>query len=293
MRVTFGLFMMALFGGCAQQAGPVVSKPVVSNASDITPERALALDCQRGSRTSCDAIARMLGGPSQSQPAPSPAVQEHRQTAPQPQTAAAPHARPARSVLSADAVLAQRLVRTHRYEAHEQRSSGAITGCGMLFTVGVRDDIYRNGGVIMVAGGLEVMSLRPGNIIWTVKLVPTDVIWDDAVGDGRTVVFDPPYGWLSVGSFSSAGQDATRFRCEGGGFCAAGQQGLTSAVAGLLNSPTITLGMRRSGGQLDIQGTVQGGQTSPFEQERFGRCIRGLLDQVPADPAPTSQLPRT
>ncbi len=279
----------ATLWGCA--APPQQS---VAPIQDITPERALAIDCQRGSRTSCEALARAHGGSTPTQQTTRPTISGSQTAQPAPSTQPQPAARPAPPAADPSVMtqlIADRLVGTNAVSVDEQRAAGALTGCGMVFNVGLRDHIYRGGGVVVVNGSINIQLLQNGTLIWSVKLVPTDVSWNSNTRDIQTSVFDPSYGWISAGSFSSAQNEAARFRCENGGFCAGGNANIVEAIDGIMQGGSLSFGFRRTGGTLDVQSRVLiAGQQGAAQQQRFTSCIVNLADRLqretPSGPAP-------
>lgn len=193
-------------------------------------------------------------------------------------------------------LIADQLVGTNGVSAEEQRSAGAVTGCGMVFNVGLRDHVYRNGGVIVVNGSIYVQLLNGNALVWFVKLLPTDVFWNQSIAEIQTSNFDPPYGWISAGSFSSARNEISSFRCENGGFCAGGSTNIAAAAEGVMRSESLLFGLRRPGGNLDVQGRVLfAGPQGAAQQQRFASCIVNLANRLEreAPPEPTPQRSRS
>lgn len=277
--------------GESSATSPFVPPSSPAATSAPTAEQALALDCQRGSRTSCDALARLVVGPSGAVP---PATPQSRTPSSLGPTASTP-ARPREA--DVNAVLAEVAVGTHEVAFHEQRQAGQLSGCGVIFNVGFRDTAYRNGGIVFVRGGVEILNLRPGQLIWTVKIQPTDVVWSEQANDFQIRPFSPSHAWVSVGGFSSAGSEGTQFQCDQGGFCAGGVTNLETLIPSLIDATSIQFGMRRGSGTIDATGRVNVNRNTGDrgERQRFGQCVGNLIEralsQVPPAPSPGPSPP--
>jgi len=250
---------------------------------DLNFEQRAALErlCAQSDRASCDRLANARPLVQTYNPPPfTPAGSTQTPTPASSFAAPSPRSAPDVAAVQEQAnVVLGTLVGTNEVGFQAIRADGQLRGCSMLFNVGIRDYAYRNGGVVVVRGGLDILALRPDALAWTVRIAPRDISWNSTSRNYDAAPFSPAHGWIAVSNFSSADRESRQFQCEGGGYCAAGADGIVEASTGAVSAQSLQFGFRRSGGSIDATGRVDLARTPRDlqQQAEFGRCVATLV----------------
>jgi hypothetical protein len=170
---------------------------------------------------------------------------------------------------------------TIRLEAHEQRQAGKITGCGLLFTHLFPDNAYRNGGMVLVNGGIEVMFFDK-RMVWTIKIHPNDVVQKNIGKNLDISGFTPTHAWINGGEFDSSRYEVNRTKGEDGSFIAAGGEGFFEAVELIMAADRLRFGFQRITGGIDAttEAILVSGPEDIERQARIARCVRELVQNM-------------
>ena len=168
--------------------------------------------------------------------------------------------------------------RTLRLEAYEQRQAGQISGCGLQFTHAFHDTVYRDGGLVLVSGSVELMRFGPQAVSWTIKFKLSDVMHGAGTESPNLRPFTPTNGWVTAGRFDSTRYAVNSFQCENGAFCVEGIEGAAEASNLFTEADSMRFGIQRVADGIDATTEVVlvNGPEDIERQTRAGRCLSDL-----------------
>lgn len=152
-------------------------------------------------------------------------------------------------------VLETALQGTLNVEHDYQRQRGELVGCGLVFTVGIRDWRYKAGGIVLIRGSLNFYSF-PGKVpAYVIKIQPVDIT---IMGDGFLQQDFAPvdFGYFVLGEYTTANKEIDSFQCEKGGYCATinafeNLDMIEAVISGLMLNQ-MKVAYTREGGQSDV-----------------------------------------
>jgi hypothetical protein len=153
------------------------------------------------------------------------------------------------------------------------RSSGAVIGCEVLYTVGYEDYVSRNGAMVLMRGSLAVTrTAQPQD-------APIDVILKAAVLDfnGDTFAAAPMHSaFLMAAGRSQAGKDISAFPCEDEGLCSVyhGDAELARAIGA-----AFAVSYRRASDGGGVAVPVNLARTRPQVSADFAACAQALTGE--------------
>jgi hypothetical protein len=155
----------------------------------------------------------------------------------------------------------------------EWKSSGAVIGCEVLYTIGYEDHVNRNGAMVLMRGSLSI------NRAVQTRDAPADVILKAAAldFDGDTFTAAPMHSaFLAAGGRSYADKDVSAFPCEDEGLCSVyhADAELTRAIG-----EGFAISYRRSRNDGDVTVPVNLARTRPQVSAGFVSCARLLTGE--------------
>jgi hypothetical protein len=154
-------------------------------------------------------------------------------------------------------------------QLNQRKSSGELTGCEVLYTVGYEDHIYRNGEMVLLRGSVSIN--RPIEKMETLPYVILKVAALDF--DGNTFAAAPMnYGFLSAEGRSYAHKEVSSFRCEDEGLCAVYNDAELAQAIG----KSFAVSYNRAPGGSDVTVPINLPRTRPQLAASFAGCAEAI-----------------
>lgn len=163
---------------------------------------------------------------------------------------------------------------TGALDAQEYRFSGQLGGCGLVFTVILRDWAHTPEALTYAVGSVNYFA-KPGQA----PNITTKLVLDDFRETDGVVVMEPAraeYSYLSTESMSLAGKEADLVFDEGGRSLLGIYGDPDGALAGFFATPTITFSYNRGGP--DVSFTIN--TIDPPVGQEFSGCMMQLIQQM-------------
>ena len=163
---------------------------------------------------------------------------------------------------------------TGSLEAQEYRFSGQLGGCGLVFTVVLRDWAYAPEALTYAVGSVSYFA-KPGQA----RYIATKLVLDDIRETNGEVEMSPAranYSYLSTDSMSLAGKESEVIFDENGHALLGAYPDPDGSLMGFFASPSVTFSYNRGGPDVSFVLNTVG----PPVGKEFSGCMLQLIQQT-------------
>lgn len=175
---------------------------------------------------------------------------------------------------------------TIEFSFGERRSAGRLEGCEVSFRQVHFDNIYRNGGLVMLSGGFAYWQIKGKQIAFSLKFSAHDI----DIRNQKPVYtpFNPPVAYLILQDklgdkkfFSTWGLENVKTIPETGGFLAAYTD--MKVLVGFDVDSNFRIGYKRQGGNSDVITEISvptPNQKQWSDAMAFSKCVIELMENA-------------